>query len=204
MEKLFLTDRTFSIESGSLNFSPDSINAFAEKYHCEVISKHPIKIGKHVMIAKRYPYHAVSNFFNSEYFTDTITYMIAYALWKYSELAISPRGVVRPELKEPLSLRFFGVDMSTTREYSQSKGGVEHWIGIARGMGCEIEISKGSTILANPMGVPYGQHPKVNKKVVDPFGLLKGKNLTTTQMEDVIEKKIAKEMGRGQIKEVRL
>ena len=68
---------------------------------------------------------------DTDFFTNSFAYMISYALWlgKYKKL------------------KFYGVDMTNEHEiYRNERGCVEFWIGIARGMGLEIEISKGSYI----------------------------------------------------------
>lgn len=202
MDKLFITDHVFSNEDGRLNFDVEEINEFARKHNTEVLTLHQMKLGKHVLISKRIPYKQMCKYFGYVYFTDSICYMIAYALYTNSHLAQSADGVIRPELKVPLALHLYGIDMCTSREYAQSKGGVEHWLGVARGMGCEVIVSKGSAIMAHPMGVPYGweKERKLDMKVIDPFGLLKGNKPTTAQMEQII----AKKLGRDNLKEARL
>lgn len=196
MDKLFMGDTLFSFESGTLNFHIGEMNKFADEYNCELISVSPMKLGKHTMNSTRYPYNKISKYFGTEFFTDTVTYMIAYALYSNSHLAISPEGVTRPELDRNLRLRLFGIDMCTTQEYQQSKGGVEHWLGVARGMGAEITVCKGSSIFSNPYGVPYGfwHRLKWRKKDYDPLGLMKGKEWTTATVDSLIDK-MEREMG---------
>lgn len=193
MDKLFITDHLFSRETGTLNFDINSINEFAHKHNCEVITMRPFKLGKYSLERKTYPYKEIVKSFQCDYFTDTVCYMIAYALYKYSYMAINPNGVVRREIKYPLSLRLFGIDMCTSREYQQSKGGVEHWLGIARGMGVAIEIAKGSSIFANPLGAPYGKKFKIKLKDYDPFGLLRGKYPSTADIDKAIAEAEARE-----------
>lgn len=174
MDKLFLTDYLYSTE-GMMNFDIDGVNKLAESKGTEIITMHPMKLGKHKLNAKPYPFKHILQKFNTDYFTDTITYMIAYALDKYTTIEENRNGVVRPELKEPLFLKLYGVDMVTTVEFRASKGGVEFWLGIARGMGCEIFVAKGSSILANPRGFVYGWEREYYKDATqyDPLGLLK-------------------------------
>lgn len=187
-DKLFMTDSLFSHEQGTLNFDIEAFNKFAVKYNCELISLHKMKLGKHIMNAKRYPYKKISEYFGTEYFTDTICYMIAYALWDNTFLTKSKTtGILRPELKQPLVLRLFGIDMATTREFQQSKGGVEFWLGIAKGLGCEITVAPGGTIMRPPCMVPYGHwnRLRITKKKYDPLGLLSGKRPTTADADKV-------------------
>jgi hypothetical protein len=171
LDKLFLTDYLYSAP-GFMNFDIDGMNRLTEN-GTEIITMHPMKLGKHVLKAKKYPFKEVLTKFNNDYFTDTITYMIAYALYKYTRKS---DRVNKLELKEPLFLKLYGVDMVTTVEFRASKGGVEWWLGIAQGLGAEIYIAKGSSILANPRGFVYGWEREFNDtEKYDPLGLLSGK-----------------------------
>jgi len=173
IEKLFMTDTLFGTE-GHLNFNIGSINQLIKDYKCELISKRHMSIGKHKLDCTIYPYKKITDKFDNNYFTDTITYMIAYALDKHTSMAKNRYGVVRLELRKPLKLRLFGVDMCTTAEYQVSKGGVEFWLGQAMALGCEVTVSPGSTIMANPWGQPYGEKREYDLKLVDPDRLLEG------------------------------
>lgn len=192
MSKLFMGDTLFSFETGSLNFDIEGMNKFAAENKCEMYSINKLELGKHVLNAKKYPYKRITTYFGCELFTDTVCYMIAFALYKHSYLAANPAGVVRPELSEPLALKLFGIDMTTTSEYKQSKGGVEHWIGVGRGMGCEITVAPRSAIMSNPYSVPYGcwYRLKWKKKDYDPLGLMSGNVVETTKQADGIERKM--------------
>ena len=172
MHKLFMTDYTWS-ETGTLNFHPGDINKFSKKYGTEVVSLHEHHVGKHKLEMTQYPYKKICRKFHNDYFTDTICYMIAYALDKYTDVAMSPNGVRRLELTEPLTLRFFGVDMCTTLEYYLSKCGIEFWIGQAFALGCQIDITNGSVLMMHPRGLPYGFRPKNGQRVHnDLFGMI--------------------------------
>lgn len=175
IEKLFMTDYLWS-EVGNLNFHLGELNQLAKDWNYEILSMRRFKLGKEKLNCKLYPFKAVTEFFGSDYFTDTITYMIAYALYQNCYLAENEHGVIRPELKYPLTLRLFGVDMSTTVEYHISKPGIEWWLGLARGLGAGIEISLGSVIMQNPRGQPYGfwreRIKKFDLDLIDPNDLL--------------------------------
>jgi hypothetical protein len=194
MDKLFAADTMFSNETGSLNFDVEDINKWAKEQNCEIISQNKMVLGKHKLNAKQYPFKKISEYFGTEYFTDTVCYMIAYALYIHSHLAENPNHAIRPELEYPLRLKLFGIDMITSREQKQSKPGLEFWLGIARGMGCEIEVAPGGIILQNTYPVPYGHWSKmrIKKKLIDPLGLLSGKEPTTNQA-DAMYKKLKKE-----------
>ena len=108
----------------------------------------------------RFPYDRIVERFgiqDSEYFSNTICYMVAYALYKGYK-----------------KIRLYGVDLATSTEYILEKGGVEFWLGIAIGMGVKVENTKGSMVLKTPNGVPYGHKYSVNMKEVDPYDLCKG------------------------------
>lgn len=62
--------------------------------------------------------------FGEPYFTNTICYMIAYAL-----------------LKGARELQIFGVNQASSEEYSQERGGVEYWLGVANGMNVKVSIN---------------------------------------------------------------
>ena len=172
MDKLFMTDYTWS-DTGTLNFHPGEINEFAKTYGTQIVSLHPHKIGKHVIKDTRYPWRRICHKFHNNYMTDTICYMIAYALDKYTVEAKNSNGVVRLELTEPLTIALYGVDMATTLEYYISKCGVEFWLGQAFALGCEITITNGSVIMMHPRGVMYGFRPKQDLSKIDFFGILR-------------------------------
>jgi len=153
MDKLFLTDYLFRV-TGQLNFDVKAMNSFSERNNCQMITLHKIK----GLNASLYPYKRIVEKFGTNYFTSSICYMLAYALDKDYEL-----------------IKLYGVDMSTVLEYYSQKPGVEFWIGMAMMKGCTLDISQGSTIMAPPMGVPYGFRVKYDLKQIDPYNLLKGK-----------------------------
>ena len=78
---------------------------------------------KEIPSAILYPLDEIVDRFNSNYFVSTIDYMIAYALYL---------GATK--------IRLFGINMSVMNEefYSQ-KPSAEFWLGLAMGMGVEID-----------------------------------------------------------------
>ncbi len=62
--------------------------------------------------------------FGMPYFTNTISYMIAYAM-----------------LKGAKEIELFGVNQASSSEYFYEKAGVEYWLGIANGRGLKITIN---------------------------------------------------------------
>lgn len=67
------------------------------------------------------------------YFTNTVSWMIALAI----ELGYKKIGI-------------YGVDMAQDGEYQSQRPSCEYFIGLARGLGIEVEIPKTSDLLKNP------------------------------------------------------
>jgi hypothetical protein len=87
----------------------------------------------------KYPLEEIIEEFNSEYFTNSVTYMIAYALY----------------LKEP-EIRFYGIDAPYGSKYALDKSGVEYWLGRAIERGMKIVSPEGSNLLKTVTGEVYG------------------------------------------------
>jgi len=99
----------------------------------EIVSLHPLPKTRTTM----YPFEKIRKKFGTDYFSDTICYMIAYALYlDYNEI------------------RMYGADLS--EEYREEKGGVEYWVGYARGRGVRVWIAPGSTLCHTELNRPYG------------------------------------------------
>lgn len=62
--------------------------------------------------------------FGLPYFSNTICYMIAYAL-----------------MNNVTTIEIFGVNQGSSHEYSEEKGGVEYWLGIATGRGVTVTMN---------------------------------------------------------------
>lgn len=74
--------------------------------------------------SEAFPIHECVKEFGIPYFTNTICYMIAYALMKGAE-----------------QIDIFGVNQAGSHEYLEEKGGVEYWIGVAVGRGVRVTIN---------------------------------------------------------------
>ncbi len=77
-----------------------------------------------IPLSEAFPLEECVKEFGLPYFTNTICYMIAYAL-----------------LKGAKSIELFGVNQAGSFEYSNEKGGVEYWLGIAIGRGVKVTIN---------------------------------------------------------------
>lgn len=105
-----------------------------------------------------YPIADVVNRFG-DYFTCSVAYMIAYALYLH-EIDIKAGG---PGVSH---LGFWGIDMAIGEEYTHQKANAEYWIGMARGMGIDCHVAPESPICrTNAM---YGfDNPKLSREFTD-------------------------------------
>lgn len=69
-----------------------------------------------------------------EYYTSSIAWLMG--------LAIS---------EKPHTIGLFGVDLILKKEYEKERPCIEHWGGVARGMGIELEIAKSSPLFKGPL-----------------------------------------------------
>ena len=95
--------------------------------------------------------------FGCDYFSDVICYMLATAI---DSVTFVDEGVVI--IHSPLRIKIYGCDMHG--EYALEKGGIEYWIGYARGLGIEVQDFSDGLLLKNPSGVPYGEKPQPKRK----------------------------------------
>jgi len=144
LDKLFLAHTQVRDADGDKVFDWDEINNLG----VEVVNTHRVK----GLNAKIYPLKRISGKFGCDYFSDTICYMLAYAI----DQVTHKNGTGRVELKTPLNIRVYGADMETGDEYLHEKGGIEYWIGYARGLGINVDISNGSQVCRTMSGKPYG------------------------------------------------
>lgn len=77
-----------------------------------------------IPLSQAFPIEECVKEFGQPYFSNTIAYMIAYAL-----------------LKGVKEIEFYGVNQAGSHEYAEEKGGVEYWIGIAVGRGVKVTIN---------------------------------------------------------------
>lgn len=77
-----------------------------------------------IPLSEAFPLEECVKEFGLPYFTNTICYMIAYAL-----------------LKGAREIELYGVNQAGSHEYMEERGGVEYWIGIANGMGVNVTIN---------------------------------------------------------------
>jgi len=104
--------------------------------------------------SKEFPFKEIYNLFKTPYYTNTICYMIAYALWK---------GVT--------DIEFWGVAQMGANEYLAERAGVEFWIGLAAGRGVRISFKTPTLLLKNyQMEYPYGYVKTISQLMEDDHG----------------------------------
>ncbi len=170
LDKIFMCHGQVISKEGNPYFDWEDFRRMRE-HGIELINIHRIK----GVPFKRYPLKRIAKKFNCNYFSDTIAYMVAYALHKCTYVCKDKKSMFfgRPILKYPLKLRLYGCDMQEKDEYLHEKGGVEYWLGVAWGLGADFTISYGSTLLLTNTGYPYG-FKAPNHDYYDPMGVMKG------------------------------
>jgi len=173
LDKLFITDQLFRPD-GTFCFDLDAINGLKEIYKTEIYSAHKLKLGSIELQSHPFPTRGIMKKMGSRFLNSTIDWMLAYALYKHTRLTKNKYGISILELTTPLTLKLYGIDMATQYEKdTNQRGGVEHWLGYARGLGCEVYVCEHSVLLRTATGLPYGQKLNINLRNVDPFNLLK-------------------------------
>ncbi len=93
----------------------------------------------------KFPLDDVIRHFNTRYFTNTISYMLAYACY----------------LRIP-TVKLYGVDVSFGAAYAQENRGVEYWIGRAQERGINFIAPDTSHLLRTVSGALYGERDHCN------------------------------------------
>lgn len=88
-----------------------------------------------IPLSQAFPIDQCVKEFGIPYFTNTICYMIAYAM-----------------LQGAKEIAFYGVNQAGSHEYAEEKGGVEYWIGMAVGRGIKVTINGKDSQLLNYKG----------------------------------------------------
>ncbi len=88
----------------------------------------------------KYPLREILDKFKTRYFTNTVSYMLAYAIYT---------GVTK--------LSLYGIDMCFGSMYAMESRGVEYWLARCEEHGIEIEMFPGSHILRTTNGKLYGE-----------------------------------------------
>jgi hypothetical protein len=128
VSKVFMTHPQHQRKDGKgLAYNFDQMNMLVD-HGVEILNINRCKGLKH----KMFPLKRIIKKFDADYFSDTICYMLAYALDMWT---VKKKG--RLQLKEPNKkhrIQMYGVDMKTfdyfgSGEYQLEKGGIEFWLG---------------------------------------------------------------------------
>jgi len=156
LDKLFMTDGPDVMVE---DISPECLEKLAT-YKCTLVLASrfsevtPYYEGVGIKV-EVYPIEAVLKKFNTKFFSNTICYMLANALLDTEITLDTPSGL--PRVTSGYNrIFFYGIDMMTTTSYQQEKGGVEYWMGIAKGMGVEVINTKSSATGKTYNGRMYG------------------------------------------------
>jgi len=77
-----------------------------------------------IPLSEAFPLEECAERFGMPYYSNTICYMIAYAL-----------------LQEPEEIELYGVNQAGSHEYTEERGAVEFWLGMASGMGVKVTVN---------------------------------------------------------------
>ena len=104
-----------------------------------------------------YPIEKVTEKFDTKFFSNSIAYMMAYALLHTT--SVQEPGDRMPRVIDGYNkIWFYGIDMMTNSSYVQEKGGVEFWMGVALGMGVKVINTRGSATGKTWNGKMYGYY----------------------------------------------
>lgn len=155
-------DRWFEIHKDE--FTPDMRDPEYETF----LARCPIpvymqRVRPGVPSSVRFPIEKLLGEFKIDYFTSSIAYMIALAIYEgFQEISL------------------WGIDLVTDEEYASQKPCVEWWLGVAYGRGVNIYVPDESALLKQPWR--YGYEVNAKWGGVDP-------NLIETEMEDYMKRR---------------
>src|SRR3990167_10746849 len=112
---------------------------FIEKVNERSVPYYSSVVTPEIRMCREYPLKEVMSVLKVPYLSNTICYMLAYAIFQ---------KVGRISL--------YGVAQMGAHEYAQEKAAVEFWLGMALGMGIELNVCTPSLLLRSTSEYPYG------------------------------------------------
>ena len=94
-----------------------------DKYFC-LHKDETLNFDGEIINQNNYPLEDIILKFNSRFFTNSISYIIAFALYNDFE-----------------KISIYGVDMDSGSEYDFERPSVSYWLGFARGLSVEVNIA---------------------------------------------------------------
>lgn len=96
---------------------------FVDMYFC-LHKNETVNFDGKVITQKEYPLEEIIEKYESRFFTNSISYMIAYALFQGFN-----------------DIKLYGVDMEIGQEYTFERPSVTYWIGYAKGLSAKVSIA---------------------------------------------------------------
>jgi hypothetical protein len=123
-----------------MNVYEDDRWGIREKFEARYSRELAMEAGIPYIDLSNYPIEEIIDYFKTDYFSNTIDYALAYAVYKgYSEIHL------------------YGINMETDTEYVHQKPSVEYWVGRAQGMGVRVFIhGEHSSIMYTKDRLLYG------------------------------------------------
>lgn len=125
MTKLFVIHQQVYDPGGRPHYDWTTMNERSKSRGFDIISLHRVS----GLDSRPFPLRSIIKRFGSDYFTNSISYLVAYALYMGFD-----------------HLQLYGVDQKKDEHYAFDKGAVEFWLGVAKGMGVTYKISEGSEV----------------------------------------------------------
>jgi len=123
-----------------------------------------LKLDNEITLAT-YPIDAISEKYETNYFTSSIAYMIAYALYTGAK-----------------EINIYGVDMEQDTEYRYQRPCVAYWVGYAKALGVQVVLS---TVLDS---VPY-KYGYDTTRMIDTMAVLDDRMLASLHKAEHTEGK---------------
>ena len=177
LDKLFMTD---SLE-GEVLEEEYRVDKLLEFKGTLVLPKpFPVFDGLNIPV-EIYPIDEVLAKFKTRFFSNTIAYMLAYALLHTEIVVDNPIGLPRV-VSGYNKIWFYGIDMMTNTSYVQEKGGVEFWMGVALAMGVEIINTRGSATGKTWNGKMYGywglqEEEELKEQLLAPWEIIRTQSI---------------------------
>lgn len=109
-----------------------------EATEAELVRRKCLKNGIQFIGLENYPFGEVCSRFDTDYFSSTLDYAIALALYRdFGEITL------------------YGCTMSFA-DYGKLKCGADFWCGVAKGMGVKLRVHGETTIMKTTDGLIYG------------------------------------------------
>ncbi len=110
-----------------------------EKLEAEFVKRFCESDGTPYVCLDNYPFKEISELFDTDYFSSTVDYAIALALYEgYGEINL------------------YGVTMTATSDYYKLKAGCDFWCGYAKGLGVKVVVHGDSAVMKTTDGMVYG------------------------------------------------